>query len=453
MKKNNTGMLEGPLFPSIIKYVVPLMLSSILQILFNAADQVVVGRFCGSDAFASVGATSSLVNLIVNLFIGISTGAGIVVAKAYGARDDKTVHNAVHTAIPLAVISGTILTLIGLFFSKKLLVFMDTPADILPYSTKYLKIYFCGSIFSLLYNFAAAILRAVGDTKSPFISLSIAGIVNVVLNIVLVTLFNMDVDGVAIATVISHVISSILVIYSLCNREDSARLMFGKLKIYKDSVLNILKIGIPSGLNSCMFSMSNVLIQSSINSFGKAVVAGDSAARSVEHFTYVVMNSFYQASLNFTGQNLGAKQYKRLFKAVGVCLLSVMIIGLTMSVVIYTFGESLLSIFITDSPDAIRYGMIKLAFVGLPYFLCGMMEVSTGAIRGFGAAIVPMIISVIGVCGIRIGWILTIFKIPKFHTLESLYFSYPVSWILTFIAQMIALYFVYKNYRKKNQDI
>lgn len=450
--RKQIDMCNGPLFSKIIMFTLPIMLTGVLQLLFNAADLVVVGQFCSSASVAAVGATGSLTTLFVNLFIGISTGCAVTTAHAIGAKDSEATHLAVHTAIPTAAICGSLISVIGILASRPLLIMMDTPADILPKSALYMKIYFAGMIFNMLYNFGASILRAAGDTKSPLIFLTIAGLVNVGLNVVFVTLFHMDVAGVALATTASQALSAVLVIDALLKRTDDCRLVLSKLKIHTRTLSKILRIGIPSGIQSSLFSISNVIIQSSINSFGTAVVSGSAAASSIEGFGYITMNAFYQTTLNFVGQNDGAKKYDRIKKIFFICLASVIVTGIIVCGGIFLFGRQLLGIYITDSPAAIEAGMIKLMYICLPYFLCGLMEAATGAVRGLGCSLIPMITTVLSVCGVRILWTYTIFQIPEFHTLACLFVSYPISWALAFTCQALIFAVVYKK-RKNSQYV
>ena len=445
MKKSQMDMLHGPLLRNIIFYTVPIILTSLLQLLFNAADLVIVGQYRGSVSVAAVGATGSLTGLIVNLFIGLSVGAGVVVAHARGAREAEVVHRAVHTAIPAALICGVVLTVVGVIFAGTFLEWMGTPTDVLPKSTIYMQIYFSGMTFTMLYNFCASILRALGDTKSPLLYLSFAGVVNVGLNVLFVTRLGMDVDGVALATAISQAISAVLVLSALMRRKDESRLQLSKMRFYKPQLLKMLRIGLPAGIQSSLFSISNVAIQSSVNSFEKIVMSGNAASQNIEGFVYASMNAYHQTAVNFVGQNVGAHQYKRVKKILWCCLGCVLATGLGLSLLIYAFGNPLLSIYITDSAEALSYGMLRMTWLLLPYFLCGLMDVSTGALRGMGASTVPMIISILGVCAFRVGWVATVFQIPQYHTPESLYLSYPISWVLTFIAQMIAFWIVYRR--------
>lgn len=450
VKKLSKNMLTGPLLPNIIVYTIPIILTSVLQLLFNAADLVIVGRFCGSISVAAVGATGAITNLIVNLFIGLSVGAGVTVAHGMGSREDEVVHRTVHTAIPAALVSGVVLTVVGVLLSEPLLRMMGTPEDVLPLSAVYMKIYFGGITFTMVYNYCASILRAVGDTRSPLIYLSIAGIANVAMNVVFVTLLHMNVAGVALATTISQGISAVLVMLALMRRTDASRLHLNKMRFYKIQLMKMIRIGLPAGIQGSLFSISNVLIQSSINSFGGVLMSGNAAAGNLEGFVYVCLNAFHQTAVNFIGQNVGAKQYKRVMRTLLICLACVAVVGIGAGLLVYTFGPGLLSIYITDSAEAISYGMLRLTMISVPYFLCGMMDVSTGALRGMGASVVPMIISVLGVCGIRVGWITTIFQIPQFHTPQCLYLSYPVSWTVTFLFQMIAFVIVYRKQVKQD---
>ena len=438
-------MLEGPLFPNIIRYTIPIILTSLLQLLFNAADLVVVGRYCGSVSVAAVGATGAITNLMVNFFMGLSIGVGVTVAHGLGGHEDDAVHRTVHTALPTAILSGIFLTVFGVSFSEKFLIMMGTPDSVLPLSSLYMRIIFGGIIFNMVYNFCAAILRAAGDTKSPLIFLLFAGTLNVVLNVVFVTQLHMNVDGVALATIISQCLSAVLVVSALMRRTDACRLYLNKLRIYMPQLKKIMLIGLPAGLQGCTFSISNVVIQSSINSFGDVFMSGSAAGGNLEGFVYVCLNAFQQSSVNFVGQNAGAHQYQRIRKTLWVCLGCVTVVGLALGSLVYCFAPSLLSIYITDSPEAIAYGVTRMAYICLPYFICGLLEVTTGALRGLGASFTPMLISVLGVCGMRIVWIYTIFQIPEFHTPECLYVSYPISWIITFLVQLAAFLIVFRK--------
>ena len=449
MKKRSQNMLTGPLLPSIIFYTVPIILTSVLQLLFNAADLVVVGRFCGSVSVAAVGSTTSITNLLVNFFIGLSVGTGVTVAHGIGSRRESVVHNTVHTALPVALLAGVFLTVIGVCFSEVFLRMMGTPENVLQLSAVYMKIYFGGITFTMVYNFCAAILRAAGDTRSPLIFLTLAGVVNVVLNLVFVTVFHMNVAGVALATTISQGISAVLVVIALMRRTDACRLYWKKLRFHRAQLSKMLRIGLPAGLQSAMFSISNVLIQSSVNSFGDILMSGNAAANNIEGFIYASINAYHQTSVNFIGQNAGAGQYDRVKKTLLCCLGCAAVTGLALGGLAYGFGETLLQLYITDSAEAIGYGMMRLSIVATTYLICGLMDVTTGSLRGLGESFVPMLISILGVCGIRIGWICTVFRIPAFHTPQSLYISYPFSWAVTFVFQLIAFLKLYQKHTRQ----
>lgn len=445
MKNSGADLTQGRIFPSIFSLAIPIMFTSVLQLLFNAADLVIVGRFCGSDCVAAVGATSSLTTLITNLFIGLSVGSSVAVAQAYGAHDSRTLYRTVHTAIFTALVAGVILTAIGVTFCETFLVWMGTPETILPLSAKYMRIIFGGIIFNMLYNYSAAMLRSVGDTRSPLIFLSIAGVVNVALNVIFVNI-GMDVDGVALATIISQALSAALVLLSLMKRTDACRLMIRDIRFYKDEFKTIMRIGIPAGIQGSMFSISNVVIQSSINSLGETFMSGSAAASSIEGFVYVIMNAFMQASVTFTGQNYGARKFNRLKKGFWACLAGVIMVSVPVCLIVYLCKYPLLSIYIKDSTDAISDGALRMGYVCLFYFICGMMDVTTGAVRGLGASFVTMIISIVGVVGIRVGWIMTVFAAdPNGHTL---FITYPITWVVTFIAQFIAFLIIFKKKTK-----
>ncbi len=436
MKRFKQDMLHGPLFSNIISYTIPIILTSLLQLLFNAADLVVVGQYCGSISVGAVGATGSITNLIVNLFIGLSVGAGVCTAHAIGSRDETALHRTVHTALPLALVSGVILTVVGVSFSETFLRWMDTPKNVLPLSAVYMRIYFFGITFNMVYNFAAAILRAAGDTKGPLIYLTIAGVVNVILNLFFVAICGMNVDGVALATTISQGISAVLVVRALMKRTDACRFHPQKMHFYKAQLSKMMRLGIPAGIQGSMFSISNVIVQSSVNSFGDIVISGNAAASNIEGFAYATMNAFHQTALNFIGQNEGAGQHKRVNRILWVCLGCVAVVGIVVGGGLYALAPELLPIYITDSAEAIEYGILRMSYVCLPYFLCGVMDVTSGALRGLGASFSPMLISILGVCGMRIGWIMTIFRIPEYHTLNCLYISYPISWVITFALEL-----------------
>ncbi len=429
-------MCSGSIMKKMLLFAVPLMFSSILQLLFNAADIVVVGQFAGDNSLAAVGSTSSLINLLVNLFVGLSVGANVLVAHYYGAREHDDLKKAVHTVITISVISGLIMTFVGVIGARQFLIWMDTPGNVLELATTYLRIYFAGMIANMVYNFGAAILRAVGDTKRPLYYLMIAGIINVVLNLIFVIVFRMDVAGVALATVISQCISAILVVRCLIKETGPIRLDLKCLGIDKGNFLKILQVGLPAGFQGMLFSLSNVVIQSAVNGFGETIVAGNSAAANIEGFVYVAMNAFHQAAISFTSQNVGAGKYDRINKILYTAQLYVFIVGLTMGLAVVALGEPLLSLY-TKSPEVVDAGLIRLKYIVTLYFLCGMMDVMVGSLRGLGYAIMPMIVSLIGACGLRLIWIATLFKLPQFHTIEMIYITYPISWFLTFMTHVI----------------
>ena len=452
--KRSANMLRGPLWSSLITYTIPIILTSILQLLFNAADLVIVGRFSGSINVAAVSATGSITNLIVNLFIGLSIGAGVTVAHALGGNQATEVHRTVHTALPTALVGGVVLSVVGVLFSETFLILMKTPENVLPLSAKYMRIYFCGMTFTMVYNFCASILRAAGDTKSPLIFLMISGVLNVALNVFFVIVFHMTVDGVALATIISQAVSAVMVVIALMRRTDACKLSLKQMRFYRQPFLKIIRIGLPAGIQSSMFAISNVIVQSSINSFNsEALMSGNGAAGNIEGFVFVLMNSFHQTAVNYIGQNMGAHQYKRIKKIFGLCLVYVTIAGIAAGFTVWSFGEELLGIYITDSQEAIQYGLIRFNYIALPYFVCGLMDVSTGSLRGLGASFTPMLISILGVCGIRIMWIYTVFQIPQFHTPEWLYISYIISWLGTFIFQTAAFIIIYKKRVRADKNI
>lgn len=440
-------MCNGPLFGKILIFAVPLMLSGMLQLFFNAADIIVVGQFVGHTALAAVGSTGSLINLLVNVFVGLSVGTNVLVARYYGARDAKHLHETVHTSVLTSVLSGTALIVIGLILAEPLLTLMGTPDDVLDQAALYMRIYFVGMPASMLYNFGAAILRAVGDTKRPLYFLFISGIVNVILNLVLVLVFHLGVAGVAIATVTSQVISAVLVALCLIKTDAPYRLELKKLRIHKSKLLEIIKIGLPAGMQGAVFSISNVLIQSSINSFGSTVMAGSTAASNIENFVYTAMNALYQTALSFTGQNVGGGKYKRIGKIMRICVLDVTAIGILLGGGAYLCGSTLLSIYTSD-PQVIQYGLERMMFVCLPYFLCGIMDTLVGSLRGMGYSIMPMIVSLTGACVLRIVWIMTIFRMNP--TLSTLFLSYPVSWFVTALAHFICYLIVHHRFMKKH---
>ncbi len=452
MRRSDVDMIHGPLLKNVLVYTIPIILTSLLQLLFNAADLIIVSRYSEikSIAMAAVSATGSITTLIVNMFIGLSVGGGVRVAHAFGAQDSEEAHKTVHTAILFAVLSGIFVTFVGMTFCETFLTWMGTPDTVLPLSATYMRFYFAGAISMMVYNFGASILRAVGDSKRPLYFLAIAGVLNVLLNLIFVIVFKMDVDGVALATTISQTVSAALVVLALMHRDDACRLFIKDLRIHKEQFLKMLKIGIPAGIQGSIFSISNVIIQSSINSFGDIAMRGNGAASNIEGFVWNIMNAFQQTALNFIGQNMGAKNYGRLRKIMWTCLGCVTVAGLVFGNAAYLAGDKLLGIYITDMPEAIPYGLLRMSYLAAPYFLCGTMDVMTGALRGAGRSVSAMVITIAGVVGIRIVWIFTIFQIPQFHTLRSLYFSYPISWAVTLIIEFVYFMVVTGKLKKQN---
>lgn len=444
--KYEMDMCSGSLLPKILLYSLPLMLSGILQLLFNAADIVVVGRFAGNDALAAVGSTSSLINLLVNVFMGLSVGTNVMVARFYGAGQKKELEEMVHTAILTSVVSGVILIFVGLALSRPALLLMDTPENVIDQSVLYIRIYFVGMPAMMLYNFGSAVLRAVGDTRRPLYFLMIAGVINVVLNLFFVISLSMGVAGVALATIISQAVSAILVLLCLMRSESDYRVELNKLRIVKDKMLKMIQIGLPAGMQGALFSVSNVLIQSSVNSFGSIAMAGNTAAQNLEGFVYTAMNALHQTCISFTGQNYGAKQYKRMGKILLICQGCVIVVGVLMGTGVYLAGGTLLKLYSPD-PEVIQYGMLRLSYICTTYALCGMMDVMVGSLRGMGYSIMPMLVSLTGACLFRIVWIMTIFK--AHHSLEILYVSYPISWGLTFAAHLLCFLVVYGRIRRQ----
>ena len=426
-------MLNGALLPKILLFAVPLALSSILQLLFNAADVIVLGRYVSAEALAAVGSTSSFVNLLVNFFIGISVGVNVMVGQSYAKHNDSMVFDVVHTAIGSSIVAGIIFIFVGIGLSEPLMILMGSPDEVRYMSVLYLQIYFIGMPFILLYNFGAAILRAVGDTKRPLYYLLFAGVVNVVLNLYFVIEWNMGVAGVAIATSVSNLISALLVLRALMKEKGILRVELRKVRIDPKVLIRICKIGLPAGLQSCFFSISNMVIQSSINSFGTIAMAGSTAASNIENFVYSGMNAVYQANLSFTSQNVGAGRYSRINRILGACIAACTILGLPLQTLACIFGPQLLSIYNND-PDVIASGLERLLIICGTYVLCGYGDVLVGSLRGMGDAFTPMIITLAGVCGLRIVWILTILNI--FPSLFVLYLCYPVSWIVTALLQL-----------------
>lgn len=447
-KKYEIDMCNGPILKKMLVFALPLMLSSILQLLFNAADIVVVGRFAGDDSLAAVGSTSSLINLLTNLFIGLSVGSNVLVARYFGAKKEDELRETVHTAMTLSLIGGAVLTVIGIAGAPFILEWMQSPPEVIKLSIIYLRVYFAGIIATMIYNFGSSILRAIGDTKRPLYYLTIAGVINVVLNLIFVIVFHWGVFGVGIATVISQVVSATLVVRCLLREQGGIRLDLKRLGINRGKLLQIMQIGLPAGFQGMLFSLSNVVIQSSVNSFGATIVAGNSAAQNLEGFVYVGMNAFYQAAISFMGQNVGAGKYSRVNKILYSAEICVISVGFALSMAVRLYATPLLSLY-TDSPAVIEAGTVRLGVICATYFLCGMMDVMVGALRGLGYSIAPMIVSLLGACAFRLLWIATVFQIDRFHTIETVYTSYPISWIITFLAHLVT-FIIVRNRLKRS---
>ena len=452
--KNNKyeiDMCNGTLMDKLISFSLPLMLSGILQLLFNAVDIIVVGRFTGSQALAAVGSTTALINIFTNLFIGISLGANVLAARFYASGKEKEMSETVHTSITLALISGLVMALAGVLLARFALNLMGTPNDVIDQSVLYMRIYFLGMPFFMLYNYGAAILRAVGDTKRPLFFLVISGMTNAVLNLVLVIVFHMGVAGVAIGTIVSQLISSILVLRCLYTSNTGYRLYFSKLGIKTQYLKQIFQVGIPAGIQSTVINLSNALLQSSVNSFGSVAMAGYTAANNIFGFLYMSVNAVTQSCMSFTSQNYGVKKLKRMDRVLLDCMILSVGVTLTLGCGAYFFGPELLKIYTSDA-DVIRCGVEVLAFTTVPYFCCGIMDLLPGALRGMGYSGVPMILSIIGTVGTRIVWIFGLF--PAHRSLSFLFISYPVSWILTILMQAVCFCFVRKHvHQSVNRDL
>lgn len=451
MAKKTKDMTTGALMPQIIAFSIPLALTGLLQLVYNAADMMVVGRYAGSRSLAAVGATSMLVNLTVNLFIGLATGSGVVVAKNIGAGDGKSVHRAVHTTMLLSVVSGIIVMTLGICFSPTFLRWMSTPDDIIDLSVLYLKIYFAGAPANMIYNYGAAILRANGDSKRPFFFLTSAGLINIALNLVFVIKFNLDVAGVAYATIISQYISAICVVIALVSNSGIIHLSIKKLRFYKTEFSEIIRIGLPAGIQGSLFSISNVLIQSSVNSFGSIVIAGNTAAANIDGIIYVCCNAVSQSAMTFSSQNYGARKYDRIKRTYADCMIAATVLSGAMCALFYMLRVQLLGIFTTD-PNVIAAGSVRLGIMAATYWLDTFMDVTTGQLRGMGRSVSPMIVTVVGVCVFRTIWLMTVFR--AYHTLEVIYYSYPASWIITVAALLVCYFYACRSInREKGKQV
>ena len=444
MKKSyEMDMCSGPLLGKILVYAIPLMLSGILQLLFNAADVIVVGRFAGHESLAAVGSTSALINLLINVFIGLSIGANVLVAQYFGAGKEKEVQDTVHTAITISLICGLALVFLGIFAAGPLLKIMGTPDDVLEKAILYMRVYFTGMPVLMLYDFGAAILRAVGDTKRPLYFLIAAGVVNVILNLGFVILLHMGVAGVALATVLSQCISAVLVCRCLMKSDSAYRLDLSRLGVRWRTLKRIAQIGLPAGFQGAVFSVSNVLIQSSINAFDSVAMAGSTASANLEGFVYNAMNAVHQTNLSFTSQNLGGGKFERINRILLLCLGVVTVVGVVMGGGFVLLGPQLLRIYSSD-PEVIRFGMVRLTIICGMYFICGWMDVLVGSLRGLGSSVIPMFVSLAGACGLRIVWIFTVFQ--WHHSLNVLYLSYPVTWVVTAAAHLICFMMIRRKF-------
>lgn len=446
--KFSMDMCSGSITKKMLRFAIPLMLSGVLQLLFNAADIIVVGNFAGDESLAAVGATTSIINLLTTLFIGMSVGANVLVANYIGAKLENDLQKTVHTAMSLSVISGLVLTVIGVIGAPYILRLMQTPDDVIDLAIIYLRTYFMGMTAVMVYNFGSAILRAIGDTQRPLIFLSIAGVINVVLNLIFVIVFRLGVFGVGIATVISQVVSAVLTTVCLAKENSAIKLEFKKLRIDKSKLLRILQIGLPAGFQGMLFSLANVFIQSSVNSFGTTVIAGNSASANVEGFAFTSMNAFHQAAISFTSQNVGARKGERINKILYTALAYAFAVGALFCVIYISFGDKLIGLY-TNSADVIEAGVTRLTIIALSYVLAGMMDVVVGSLRGLGYSFVPMTVSIIGICALRLVWLATVFQIDAYHTIETIYYTYPLSWIVTLTAHLISFVIIRKIIRKK----
>ena len=437
-------MVSGPLAGKLLVFALPLMLSSLLQLLFNAADVVVVGRWAGPAALAAVGSTTALINLLINLFVGFSVGANVVVARDLGAGQEEEARKSVHTSVTLALFSGVFLTLTGTLLARQLLVWTSSPADVIDLATLYLRIYFCGMPANMLYNFGAAILRAQGDTQRPLYFLTFAGVVNVILNLIFVIPLQMDVAGVALATIIAQYISAALVVRCMAREQGPLHLDLKQLGLKGRVVRQIIQVGLPAGFQGVVFSLSNVVIQSSLNSFDDAVlVAGSSAGANIEGFVYVSMNAFYQAAITFVGQNYGAAKCDRVDKVARQCVGFAVLFGLVLGNLAYLFGAPLAGIYAPGEPDVIRQAVVRMSVICCFYFLCGIMDTLVGVLRGLGSSVIPMFTSIVGACGLRLLWVATVF--PRYRTPVCLYLSYPVTWAVTALFHFLFLMLVVRK--------
>ncbi len=450
-KSYSMDMCSGSVLKKMLLFSLPLMASGVLQLLFNAADVVVLGKFAGDNSMGAVGSTSSLINLFTNLFVGLAVGVNVLAARAHGANSRSDMRDIVHTSVLLSAICGVIIGIVGFILAPQMLILMNATEVQLPLATTYLRIYFLGMPAVLVYNFGAAILRAVGDTKRPLYFLFAAGVINVLLNLLFVIVFKMDTAGVALATIISQYVSAFLTMMCLVKEQSNIHLDFRRLTIKKRVLLSIVRVGLPAGFQGVIFSLSNVVIQSSVNLFGDETISGNTAAQSIEGFIYMAMNTFYQAAISFTGQHVGAKKYNRIPRILLCAQMCVIVTGLALGWLAFIFGRPLLGIY-SKTPEVIDAGMRRMAVISTTYALCGCMDVMVGMLRGLGRSIMPMLVSLAGACGLRLLWIATVFQIPDFHTITTLYISYPISWGITFITHVICYIVVWHGVKKREKE-
>ena len=442
--KNNKyeiDMCNGPILSKMLRFSIPLMCSSVLQLLFNAADIVVVGRWAGDNSLAAVGSNTALIGLLTNLFVGLAVGANTLAAKYYGARDRDALHRVVHTSILLSIISGLVLTVVGVFGARTILIWMQTPENVLDLATLYLRIYFLGVPALVVYNFGSALLRAVGDTFYPLLFMIVSGALNVALNLLLVVVIPLDVAGVAIATSVSQLLSAVLVTVRLCTFRGPCRLDLRKIRLYPDRTGQMLRLGFSAGLQGVIFSAANVMIQSAINSFGSVVMAGSSAASGIENFVHTALNTFYQSAITFTGQSMGASDPRRAVRVFQINLALTTGLGIVLCALAQIFQVPLLGLYVQSSDPAydavIAAGVVRVLALSRFQWVGGLMETACGTLRGLGHSMNPTVTTLIGACLLRVVWRYTVFE--AVGTVESMYWSYPVSWLLTFLIHLIYL--------------
>lgn len=450
MKKHMADMTRGSIFKHIITFALPIMLSGILQTLYNAADMIVVGQFSGKESLAAVGSTSSAINLMINIFIGLSSATNVIVARKFGAGNKSGVSKTVHTAMAACLVCGIFVSVAGILLSKQVLLWMGSPEDVIDLSALYMRIYFVGVFAMLFYNFGSAILRAVGDSRRPTIFLMVSGVINVLLNLVFVIVFHMGVAGVALATVIAQTVSAVLVLRCLMKTDECFKLDIRKIALSGAEFKEMLLLGVPAGIQSAVFSISNVMIQSSINAVGSDAMAGNSAAVSVEGIVYIAMNAFFHTTLTFVGQNYGAHDFKRIRRGFAAGILTTFVVGVLVGVTVVSLDKLLIG-FYTDAPDVMAIGCHRMKYICLTYFLCGIMEVGTGALRGIGVATRAMIVSILGVCGVRLVTVLLCAPYKEVADLIPLYISYPVSWIITAAMHISMFLFILKKREQRWQ--